>query len=138
MSEIFGIYKKKSTGDEMPIDWDTWKLALATMAESEGKDGNISFDSREKGKELFKLVKTIQRGRNLLRNQQIYELTEDHSSSGHFAYSPEERQFIVKHYLKDKRDGEVANQESWAAYNFGISGRTLRRYLIEFNRKRVR
>jgi hypothetical protein len=52
--------------------------------------------------------------------------------SGHFAYPPDERREIVEHFRADHRKGKILNKDSWAQSNYMISGKTLRRYEVEF------
>jgi hypothetical protein len=48
------------------------------------------------------------------------------------AYPYPQRLEIVKTYRKDKKAGHIASTEAWAQSHYGISGKTLRRYLEEF------
>jgi hypothetical protein len=47
-------------------------------------------------------------------------------------HSPQERRKIARHFWRDMEAGRVANRDGWAKANYGISDKTLRKYLGEF------
>lgn len=55
-----------------------------------------------------------------------------HQSSGHYAYPPERRKEIVSSYREAHARGEIENTNAWAQSRYGISGKTLKRYVKEF------
>jgi hypothetical protein len=56
--------------------------------------------------------------------------------SDHYAHpNPKTREEIVVHYRKERAAGNVSNKDTWAQSNYGIVGKTLKRYEDEFDRK---
>lgn len=60
----------------------------------------------------------------------VSDRTPNHSDSGHFAYGPNQRRDIVAHYRRER--GAIVNKGAWAQQHYGISGKTLRNYEIEY------
>jgi hypothetical protein len=54
------------------------------------------------------------------------------TDSGHYAHpSREHRRIIVEQYYADKEQGKAQSRDVWAQRTYGVSGRTLARYIKE-------